>query len=497
MINLFSGPVNGAKHFFSGRWRKQPAPQWPLERPNLSVLAQDKTQLPAFVQDCPVAMKYLRLLGPLDWHNFYQRATDRAWPGPTPQSYAPFVAAYLVKINEGKPYMSKLRQFLVEHPALVWLLGFELIPDPKAKYGFNVEASVPSCRRFGQILAIFLDNRTLQFLLDDTISLIEQQLPSDILFGDEISMDTKHIMAWVQENNSKAYVKLGQRLDKTCQPKGDRTCKLGCKKKFNQKPAAKTKQTKANKKKKEKRATQYSCDYYFWGYATGLVAIKIPGYGEFLLAEFTQTFDKDDLTFFSPLMRDVERRLGRKPPFGAFDAAFDAFYVYDYFIEAGGFAAVPFCQRGGHKIRLFSADDLPLCDAGFPMPLKSTFTSRKALLPQQIGRFACPLLFPQPTDQTCPIKHNRWPKGGCLTSIGLSKGARFRYLLDRDGDPYKQLYKQRTATERINAQAVALGIEHPKLRTLRAVANQNSLIYILINLRAYHRLCSESKALAT
>ncbi len=491
MINLFSRPVNGAKPFFLAWWSKQQAHQVPLERATLSVLAQEKTQLPSFVQDCPVAMKYLHLLGPLDWDNFCQRENHRAWPGPTPQSYLPFVAAYLVKLNEGKSYMSSLNEFLIEHPALVWLLGFELVADPKAKYGFNVEATVPGRKRLGRILGD-LQNTALQFLLDDTISLIEQQLPADILFGDEISMDTKHIMAWVQENNSKAYVKLGQRLDKTCQPKGDRTCKLGCKKKFNQKPAEKTKQTKATKKKKEKRATQYSCDYYFWGYATGLVAIKIPAYGEFVLAEFTQTFDKDDLTYFFPLLRDVERRLGRKPPFGAFDAAFDAFYVYDYFIEAGGFAAVPFCKRGGHKIRLFSADDLPLCDAGFPMPLKSTFTSRKALLPQQVGRYACPLLFPQPTDQTCPIKHNRWPKGGCITSLGTSKGARLRYSLDRDSQSYKQLYKQRTATERINSQAMTLGIERPKLRTLPAVANQNTLIYILINLRAYHRLCSLS-----
>ncbi len=492
MINFFSGPVNGAKRFFSGQWRQQSTPRWPLARPDLSVLAQNSSQLPIFVQDCPVAMKYLRLLAPLDWHNFQQRAPNRAWPGPKPQAYAPFVAAYLVKINEGHPYMSKLRQFLVEHPALVWLLGFPLSPSPQTKYGFNVEASVPTCRRLGQVLAHFLDNRSLQFLLDGTISLIAQKLPADILFGDEISMDTKHIIAWVQENNPKAYVKLGQRLNKTSQPKGDRTCKLGCKKKFNQKPAKKTQPPKKDKKKKEKRATQHSCDYYFWGYASGLIATKIPAYGEFVLAEFTQSFDKDDLTYFFPLIQAVVRRLSRKPRFGAFDASFDAFYVYDYFFEAGGFAAVPFCQRGGHKIRLFSADDLPLCAAGLPMPLKSSYTSRKGLLPQKVGRYACPLFFPQLTNQPCPINDKHWAKGGCVTSLGLSKGARLRYSLDRDSSSYKQLYNQRSATERINSQAVALGIERPKLRTLSSIANLNTLIYILINLRAYHRLCSST-----
>ena len=35
-----------------------------------------------------------------------------------------------------------------------------------------------------------------------------------------------------------------------------------------------------------------------------------------------------------------------------------------------------------------------------------------------------------------------------------SVGARLRYQLDRDSQAYKDVYKQRTATERINSQAV-------------------------------------------
>ena len=44
------------------RRRKSPAAVVPLERPNLSALAVNETSLPQFVRDCPVAMKYLRLL---------------------------------------------------------------------------------------------------------------------------------------------------------------------------------------------------------------------------------------------------------------------------------------------------------------------------------------------------------------------------------------------------------------------------------------------------
>ena len=64
-----------------------------------------------------------------------------------------------------------------------------------------------------------------------------------------------------------------------------------------------------------------------------------------------------------------------------------------------------------------------------------------------------------------------------------SIGARLRYTLDRDGQAYKEIYKQRSATERINSQAKALGIERPHLRNGQAIANLNTLIYVLINLR--------------
>jgi hypothetical protein len=69
-----------------------------------------------------------------------------------------------------------------------------------------------------------------------------------------------------------------------------------------------------------------------------------------------------------------------------------------------------------------------------------------------------------------------------------SIGARVRYTLDRDSDHYKQTYRQRTAVERINSQAVALGIERPHLRNGAAIANRNTLIYLLINLRFLQRL---------
>jgi hypothetical protein len=227
---------------------------------------------------------------------------------------------------------------------------------------------------------------------------------------------------------------------------------------------------------------------FYWGYGTGVVATKAGDWGEIVLAEFTQPFDQSDVSYFLPLMEATERRLGYRPKIGALDAAFDAFYVHEYFVEAGGFAAVPWADRQDHR-KQFDDQGQPLCAAGLAMPLQSTFMKKShCLFPHRCARYACPLRYPEANGDVCPIDHGNWAKKGCITTLPFSPGARARHELDRSGPAYKDAYKQRTATERINSQAVALGIERPKLRNGQAIANLNTLIYTLINLRTLHRI---------
>ena len=69
-----------------------------------------------------------------------------------------------------------------------------------------------------------------------------------------------------------------------------------------------------------------------------------------------------------------------------------------------------------------------------------------------------------------------------------------RLSLDRQAESYRTIYRQRTAAERINSQATALGIERPKVRRLAAVTRLNTLTYIIINLRAIQRLRTRQAA---
>jgi hypothetical protein len=129
------------------------------------------------------------------------------------------------------------------------------------------------------------------------------------------------------------------------------------------------------------------------------------------------------------------------------------------------------------------------------MPCKFTYRDRtNTLVPHERGKHVCPLLYPTPTGDVCPIDDPHWAKGGCATTVATGAGARVRVQLDRDSADYKAIYAQRTMPERINSQAKELGIERPKLRNQRAITNANTLIYVLINLRVYQRIRARQSA---
>jgi hypothetical protein len=309
ILSRFSGLLNSFK-------------QPPVRvRPDLHSAWLHPEYLPGSVQKSGVVIRCLDLLGPLDWDHIPERNLQRNWGQPT-IPYAAFIPACLLKLNEGKESMGDLRLFLCEHPELAWLLGFSRSLSNPHMPGFAVPDNLPTTRHLTRLLRE-LPNAILQFLLADTVRLIRQALTDqDIALPDCISLDTKHILAWVKENNPKAYVE--ERFDKTKQPVGDPDCKLGCKRR---KKGAEVPTAPPTPTKNSVPAKSISTGEFYWGYGSGVVVIKVPGWGEFVLAEMTQTFDKPDVSYFFPLMALVEQRLGHKPHLGTFDAAFDAWYV--------------------------------------------------------------------------------------------------------------------------------------------------------------------------
>ncbi len=460
----------------------------PLPALDLHSLYLHPERLPRWVRESMEAMRFLNLIGPLAWDAFPERDLQRNYGYPS-TPYSALSAACLLKLELGIGSFSRLVSWLAENPSMAWLLGFHRVPASFIPAWRVAAHGLPDQRHFSRLLHK-APNSCFQFLLSSSVqALLAEFARRNIAVPDTISLDTKHILAWVKENNPKAYI--DSRFDKTRQPAGDPDCKLGCKRRHNRRKAGED-ALPATPTTNPLPADTVQVGEFYWGYASGVAAVKVPGWGEFVLAEMTQPFDRPDVSYFFPLMAMVERRLGKKPRFGALDAAFDAFYVYDYFHHAGGFAAVPFAEKGKTVHRQFDSAGLPLCAAGLSMPLKMAYRDRStALIEYERGQYVCPLFFPTPSGKPCPKNDEHWANGGCKTTIATSIGARLRHQLDRKTDAYKQVYKQRTAVERIFSQAVELGIERPRLRNGQAIANINTLIYTLLNLRLLQRITQE------
>lgn len=389
-----------------------------------------------------------------------ERTDHKAWPGSVPHPEKAYIKALLIKKQENFAYITELRRFLVKHPLLVLEIGFNPVEDAHAPYGFDVEQTVP-CDRWLRHKQQWLSNDTLQALFKKTVEALQAEIRG---LGQTVVADVKHLYAWVKENNPREFIP--DRFDPSHQPTGDPDCRLGVKRSSNQ-------ETDPTEVKKE----------YLWGYGSGVMAATDPQYGDVALAEYTQPFNETDPTYFDPLYERVVANLGFRPRYFAADAAFDAWHIYQPFAEIDGLAAIPLNLRG-HPEPHLGVGGFHLCPANLEMVPTYQYNHPNGYRAQLLR---CPLLFPNQSDQLCD--HQQFAKGtGCVKHINIEAGGWMRVRLDRQSEPYTLLYNQRTAAERINSQAKALGIETPKVRNIRSVINLNTLTYLVINARALQRV---------
>jgi len=430
----------------------------------------DQSTITALIEHDPVVQEYRAFFSLLDWSVVEQWQERRSVYCDTHgHPITAYLKAFLIRIGQGMCYMTQLRSFLLAHPLLIIELGFQLHLDPTTPYGFDPQKTLPCRYWFSQKLRT-LDPALLQGLLQATVRDLKEEIAG---LGEVVAFDVKHIYAWVKENNERVYVK--DRYDKSKTLAGDPDCTLGVKRSTNQEqPDGSTTE------KKE----------YLWGYGSGVAAATTPGYGDVVLAEYTQPFNENDVTYFRPLYHRAVLALNRFPTHLTADAAFDAWYIYEAAARHDGIAAVPKNQHG-HPSFQRDADGTPLCPKGLRMTPVFSFQHTRGY---RALRFGCPLLLPAPTGESCD--HAQFAKGiGCKKDVNGERGGLMRVQLDRSGPLYKAIYTQRTSCERINSQAKELGIERPKLRNRRSVANLNSLIYITINVRALNRATSTNKGL--
>jgi hypothetical protein len=430
----------------------------------------DQSTMATLLAVDPLIQDYRDFFSLLDWSVVERWHAERsACFGSHGHPLTAYLKAFLVRIKEGLIYAKQLRDFLLKHPLLVIELGFDLQLDPRADYGFDLEATLPSRYWFGEKLRQ-LDRTLLHDLLAATVTALKEEIPG---LGEVVAFDVKHIYAWVKENNPRVHVP--ERFDKTKILRGDPDCKLGVKRSTNLKQADGT-----IKEKKE----------YIWGYGSGVAAATTPDYGDVVLAEHTLTFNEGDVTYFRPLYDQTVLALDDVPTHLTADAAYDAWYVYEKAARHGGIAAVPLNAHSMHD-GTRDSDGVPRCSKGLRMVPQFFFQHTNGYRAQ---RFGCPLIFPTPNGQSCEKLCNNHGQG-CHKDPNWELGGLQRVLLDRDSPLYHVVYNQRTSCERINSQAKELGIERPKVHNRRSVTNLNTFIYLVINVRALQQAKSINKGL--
>lgn len=295
---------------------------------------------PAHFAHDPVAQRYEELFRWLDWSVVGEKDDSLPQPGRLPHLAAAYLKAYLVMVNQKPEYHTDLYNYLRDHPALVWLIGFRLVANAGSPYGFDVASSVPTARHLRRKLGT-LNPRVLAALLAQTVKQAVAVMPG---VGETVSVDIKHLYAQVKQNDPR--VAVTGRYDPTCQPAGDPDCRLGVKRYHNQ---------------GEEEADEAPPDKeYLWGYGTGVAVTQTADKDALVVGELTQPFNANDVTYGLPLLDQARCSLGFPPRHVAADAAFDAWYMYQGPAELGGIAAIALNLRGDPPIVL-GPHDRPRC----------------------------------------------------------------------------------------------------------------------------------------
>jgi hypothetical protein len=431
----------------------------------------DQPTMTLMLEHDPLVQRYRAFFALFNWRVVPQPTIDPSQPGKRPHPPCAYIKALLLKLEQDLTSCTRLRRFLVEHPLLVLELGFRPYLDVTQPYGFDVERTVPTARWLREKQRT-LEQSVLQALLFEMVGALREEIPG---LGEIVAFDVTHIYAWVRENNPRVYVE--GTFDVTHIPKGDPDCRLGVKKSTNQvQPDGTTKEKKES----------------LFGYGSGIATCTDPVYGDVILADFTQTFNEGDITYFTPLYIRTVATLGFFPTHITADAAFDAWYIYETMVHRGGIAAVPLKQLSKTPFARLP-DGTPRCPIGLPMHPTKQFNHTYGYRAQ---RFQCPLLFPHKTGETCD--HEQFTKGkGCVKDVNWEQGGIQRVTLDRESPLYKCVYRQRTSAERGNSQSKAAGLERPKVRNIHSVRNLNTLTYLLINAHALQRARALNASLLT
>ncbi len=331
-------------------------------------------------------------------------------------------------------------------------LVFELNNNPTVVecLGGNPLKPVPTIERFSHFMRD-TDNTVLQSV---RLALVHSLIEEQIIKGEVIALDSCSVAARVRENNLKAG--LGHnRFDKTKSPKGDPETGMGVRIHY------------PSENKKEIT--------YFWGYRNHTVSDTA---SELTLWEETHAANVSEVKTAVPMLEGVNN-LSLPIHFVTADSAYDVESILRYIVnelKAQPIVA-PNPRSSGdanYTIRsgkVYCAADLPMAHRGKFTPKVSGVTYRE---------YSCALHWRKRFQRQyllCPVGHPKFlEQKGCNVLIRLSPTVRTQ--IPYGTQDFKSVYSTRTAIERTYSRLLAITMQNPTVRGLRANRNHCTIAHI-------------------
>jgi hypothetical protein len=336
-------------------------------------------------------------------------------------------------------------------------LPFELHNNPSIcqTVGLNPYRTAPSIERFSQFL-----RETLHTILGNirnqlVHSLMEERARS----GNYLVMDSCSLVVKVRENNLKTSV--ANRFDKSQSPKGDPDARVGILIHF---PRPFTKEVR-----------------YFWGYRNHIVA---DAEEELPLWEVIHPADVSETSQAIPLLRKRKKTFSLRIEAVGGDAIYDTEKILRFIINDLKARAVILRNPRNERATPYTirGDDV-YCEAHLPMYRKGKMTVKKTGVTYL--EYCCPLHFGREKQGhlLCPCAHLKFiNQKGCNVLIRLTPS--IRQAIEYGSTVFKELYKRRTAAERVFSRLLSIAMQDPPVVGIHSIRNHCAIAHITVLLVA-------------
>jgi hypothetical protein len=385
--------------------------------------------------------------------NLSELPSERTRWGRPPVSRDALLKGLIYRNLRGITKLVELEFELRNNPSIAEPLGLDPLKRP------------PSDERFSEFLRSN-PNGCFQSVRE---ALVYHLITEGVISGRGVGLDSCPIEALVRENNLKT--SMNNRYEKYHLPSGDRDARLGVCVHF---PSPFQKKI-----------------HYFWGYRNHILNDLD---SELPLVEITLQANKDEKRVGLPLLQALHRDFSLPIEVVAGDANYDVEEILKYIIEAmKAEAMIPRNPRNTQNTPYTMKKDRVYCQAALPMYRKGKMITKGITYLQ----YSCPLHWSkefQGQYLLCPAGHPKFLRQkGCNVLIRMTPSIREK--IDYGTQRFKEIYHKRTSVERVFSRLLAISMQNPTVKGLRAVRNHCTIAHITVLLVALtaHRMGCDDK----